>query len=195
MRIGIDIDDTVAALMDAVLAQVKKVSHVDVAFEELTSKGKLPLITGRSRDDLRDIMHTRWNLGYVEETEDGAWFDVLTRLVDAGHEVYFVSYRPTKSHAAVAKWLEGIPHNGLIFLNAKEGMKKFHLPFDVFVDDTPAQFITYDGKRTAPRPVYVVAKPWNEDYVKGGREETKRVERVASLVEALERLEKGVMPC
>ena len=147
MRVGIDLDETLADTVGAVCRRRGIPADSWKTWDGPEGYRNPPL--------LLSLMDGEWWTGKVEPFP-GA----VEAIQDLGHEVWIVTSRTKPSRASVVRWLaeHRIPHDALVFLDRAE--EKLELPIDVLFDDSP--HVAQAWKPPTLR-LYLIDQPWNRE--------------------------------
>jgi len=184
MRIGIDVDDTLAATIPALLKRIEYTFGLHYTIEDVTEWVTLEENTGLSNQQVKSVLHEAWENWQQEIKPISVAAIRKMQEMSSRHEFYIITHRGHATHPEVAEWLRHwhVPYDGLLFLK-KSKMGKEYMPMEVWVDDRPQDF--HWGVN-----LWVPKYPWNSHLVL--RPNTKYV---ANLLDALERIDRGESPC
>lgn len=157
MRIGVDVDDTLADFSGAYLKALTRIKEPNRQIE-----GRFP------------NWHWPKELGYTREDEAKAWVDInasptfwaglrplleaqaalttLFNLYQNGHSIYFITTRMTGNmiHVQTMAWLMAYGFaTPQVVLTKEKGLTAIALELDLFVDDKPANCFAVKSNRPA----------------------------------------------
>ena len=136
MRIGIDVDSTLADLAMAVCWVHYKQCSLDDSYQMMIPAdwstwewtGMLDKF-GLTRERMFNMMDVAWREWQIfMQPKEKRLDETLGQAIEKGHQILITTTRSVKSHMDVATWLTefGIPYQGLFFVPS--GMSKFEMP-------------------------------------------------------------------
>jgi len=187
MRVGIDVDGTIADLINSVC----------IIYNRERDSRKYPLLTKDDWVDWDFLFAERYGMSrnQMYRMMDRAWFEAdeymqlteidipvqIQRLHDAYHSVHIVTSRRWVTHVPVVEWLQtqGIEYDGITFI--PDGVDKFDMPIDELIDDAP-KFVV--SAQIAKRKHLYLRDALYNRYIK--EENLSHVTRVWSIREAVD---------
>jgi uncharacterized protein len=147
MRFGFDIDDTLINLREHAFLLYKKKLHKNVPLEEFYKLSRVEIHAPFGLSDEEGSEMWKSSLEEIYYTDcpifPGA-VEALNRLIELGHEVFYITARPKEHGERTRTWMveQGFPVQNNHFFFGMEDHEKIHiikdLMLDYYVDDKPA---------------------------------------------------------
>ena len=164
MRIGVDIDGTVADLVTPLLRRINDKYNQQMCYDDVVEytpswwwlpNGYLP--------ELLEILESDAVLD-VEPMPDCRW--VINRLMRSGHTVDFVTARSgSRCKNSTRAWLEAVFGNkhGVYFIDHDKGQTKGDLGLDMLIDDCTDYMRDFVERNPRGWGV-IIDQPWNRNF-------------------------------
>ncbi|HAM81923.1 5' nucleotidase, NT5C type [Ornithinibacillus bavariensis] len=169
MRFGFDIDDTLINLREHAFQLYKTKLNKEVPIEEFHKLQRVEIHEPFGLSEEEGNKMWKSSLEEIYFTDCPAFpgaVETVNRLVELGHEVFYITARPKKHGERTKQWMieQGFPIHTGHFFYGMEDHEKIHiikdLHLDYYVDDKPAILETLSKE---PIKLYLKDQSYNRD--------------------------------
>ncbi|MFS0674824.1 5' nucleotidase, NT5C type [Ornithinibacillus sp. 179-J 7C1 HS] len=169
MRFGFDIDDTLINLREHAFHIYKKKLNKNIPLEEFHALNRVEIHEPFGLSD--EEGSNMWNssledIYYTDCPPYKGAVEVLNKLVQLGHEIFYITARPKNHGERTKDWMkkQGFPVIDDHFFYGMQDHEKIHIIKDLqlnyYVDDKPDILDTLTNE---PIELYLRDQPYNQD--------------------------------